>query len=77
MPGFFLIGVILYKIVINPTTGKWVLQLQVFGFFWQQIGKETFDCYAAAREAADELGLDKVYRNYADSYTHQVMRGAI
>ena len=67
----------MYRIVIEPSSGTWIIQLQVFGIFWKQIGAELFSCYAQAREAADELGLDHVYRDYAKSYTHQVMRGAI
>ena len=67
----------MYRIVIEPSSGTWIIQLQVFGIFWKQIGTELFSCYAQAREAADELGLDHVYRDYSKSYTHQVMRGAI
>ena len=67
----------MYRIVINPTDGVWQIQLQVFGLFWKQIGTESFSCYNDARKAADALGLDNVYRDYAGSYAHQIMRGAV
>lgn len=66
----------MYRIVINPSDGKWIIQLQVYGFFWKQIGEESYVCFMQAREAADELGLDHVYRNYAKSYSNYVMQGA-
>ena len=66
----------MYRIVISPTTGTWVIQLQVFGFFWKQIGTEEFPCYSAAREACDELGLDNVYEDYSKSYKNYILSGA-
>lgn len=67
----------MYRIVINPADGTWVLQLQIFGLFWKQIGTEAFSTYTEARATADKLGLDNVYRDYACSYAHQVLRGPL
>lgn len=67
----------MYRITINPETGAWVIELQVMYLFWKKIGKQSFLTYDDARKEADKLGLDNVYRDYAKSYTHQVMRGAM
>ena len=66
----------MYRIQINPETGAWVIELQVMYFFWKQIGKQSFLTYDEARQEANKLGLDHVYRDYSKSYNNYVMSGA-
>ena len=72
----------MYRIAFNPTTACWMVQLQVFGFFWQSIrnGKELgevgFDNYAAASEYVKTVGLDKVYRDSRATPAAHIWGGA-
>ena len=54
----------MYRIVIDPNTASWIIQVQVFPFFWRQVGAESYPTYTGARRKVEELGLDRVYRDH-------------
>ena len=57
----------MYRIIIRPSDGQWIMQLSCcMGIFWKQIGDRSFENYASARQFADQLGLDAVYRDWND-----------
>lgn len=65
----------MYRIVIDPDTASWIIQVQRFFLFWRQIGAETYPTYAAAKRQVETLGLDRVYRDYHQSFLHNVASG--
>lgn len=65
----------MYRIEFSPNTAKWVIALQKWGFLWVCIEGKEFDNYDAANAYVIEVGLNKIYRNYHNSYTANVMAG--
>lgn len=69
----------MYRIVFDPRSAAWIIQLQEWGFIWRTIqAAEKLRMFAEYDQAAAyvlQVGLDKVYRNYADSTVHVMMQG--
>lgn len=64
----------MYRIVIDLSTGNWVIQLLCYGLFWNTVktphleGKAQplqFQTYDDARSYVTRKGLDEVYHNHA------------
>lgn len=69
----------MYRIVFNPDTACWMVQLQQYGIFWKSINTTTdgspggFPDFAAAKAYVDKVGLENVYRNYNASPVRQML----
>ena len=66
----------MFKIEFNPHTCAWEIKLQRFYIFWETLDGQSFGDYDSACEYVQSVGLDKVYRNYRDSYAEYVLGGA-
>lgn len=62
----------IYKIEFIAKLGAWQLKINKYWFFWDVVkvdsdsGKNTFTTYADVIRYVRLVGLDPVYRNYAD-----------
>ena len=60
----------IYKIEFDPSVGAWMVKLQRFWFFWvptcENKKPRLFANYAEAEKWVKEVGLDNVYRNWAE-----------
>ena len=60
----------IYKIEFNPRMSAWTVSLQRYWMLWQVVrdgdGVRTFANYADAAKWVEDVGLDNVYRNWAD-----------
>lgn len=70
----------MYKITFDTDTSRWTIQLLKYGFLWVPLSEarktQSWINYDDAMAYVDHVGLSKVYRNYHDSPTHQIMAGA-
>ena len=76
----------MYRIIFNPNTASWQVELQLFGFWWKPImgqvegSKEPvlepqrFPDFNQANEYVNKVGLSKVYRNWNDRPAHHIMQ---
>lgn len=74
----------MYKIIMDPRRGKFVVKLLSWGVFWVTIKRETtnnksvdqtFDTYQDAASFVDATGLKNIYRDYYQSTSYNVMSG--
>lgn len=67
----------MYRIVFDPDTAKWVIQLKAFGLFWRRIKTNPlgFENYDLAASYVENVGLDKVYRNYHRTAVAEIFAG--
>jgi hypothetical protein len=60
----------MYRIEFDTNAAAWIIQLQTLPFLWRTIRKgesvHLFPNYEAAVDYVETVGLNKVYRNYAD-----------
>lgn len=67
----------MYKIDFDPNTCVWQIQLSRFyGLYWATLKDKAFANIGDAENYVKGVGLDKVYKDYRDSYADVVMRGA-
>lgn len=59
----------MYKIKFDTEKALWIVQLQSMGFLWKAVVGKEFKTFDEADTWVRAVGIDKVYRNYADSYT--------
>lgn len=64
----------MYRIEMDPKEARWVVKMTYCLTLWRQIGDKSFENYAEARQWVDEIGLDKVYKDYNKSYVSQMMQ---
>ena len=58
----------MYRLVFNPKSAAWNIQIQVFYVFWSTIKTSTeLGTHDQAISYIKSIGLDKVYRNYRDA----------
>lgn len=76
----------IYRIIFNPDTASWQVELQRLGFLWKPVMTKVntgeplleprrFDNYELAASFVKEKGIDKVYRNWGSRPTVQLMHG--
>ena len=69
----------MYRLKFDPKLGAWLIQIQSYGFLWTSLRKgaapETFPNYDAAADKVVALGLDRAYRNAADTPSVDIWRG--
>ena len=66
----------MYRIVFEPTTARWLVQILSFHLFWRTVKTESeFKVFQEAQTFVNDVGLANVYRNYQDSVTHQIAQG--
>ena len=60
----------IYKIEFDPRMSAWTINLQRYWFFWQPVrdgdAVRTFANYTNVEKWVEDVGLDNVYRNWAD-----------
>ena len=60
----------IYKIEFDPKLGSWLVKIQKFMILWVSACEDgeplRFSNYSKAQEWVRAVGLDAVYRNYAD-----------
>lgn len=67
----------MFKITFNPTKCMWEIKLSsFFGLVWVTLKGKEFSNITSAEDYIQCVGLDKVYRNYRDSYAEYVLGGA-
>ena len=66
----------MYRIIFDPKSCVWIIQLVKFGFIWVTFQGKDFPNHASATDYIASIGLDKVYRNYASSSFRHIMDGA-
>jgi len=66
----------MYRIVFDPKSCAWIIQLLKFGFVWVTLQGKDFPNYKSATDYVDQIDLDNVYRNYANSAVRHIMDGA-
>jgi hypothetical protein len=69
----------MYRISFETNSSRWIIQLQKFGFLWvplRELGKtQSWPDYDTAASYVEKVGLDKVYRNYANSTNAAIWAG--
>jgi hypothetical protein len=67
----------MYKIQFNPEKCCWEIKLSKFyGLLWVTLKGKEFPNIISAEDYVQGVGLDKVYRNWQQSYTEYMMGGA-
>ncbi len=56
----------MYRIIYSPKVSGWVIQISSFMIFWTNINKSVYGNFNDAKAHVDNIGLDKIYRNYND-----------
>lgn len=68
----------MYRVKFDAKIGAWLVQLNRFYFLWESIEDKgevmTWVNFEAAMKHVKSIGLDRVYRNYADSYSQQIQQ---
>lgn len=69
----------MYRLKFDPKLGAWLIQIQSYGFLWTSLrngaAPETFPNYDAAADKVVALGLDRAYRNAADTPSANIWSG--
>lgn len=67
----------MYRIIINPTTGGWLIQVRVWGF-WRTVNSQAgaeYDTYKEAVAEADRIGIPEIYRNVLSCPVFNLLNG--
>lgn len=67
----------MYRIIFNPDTAKWQVQLLSYGLFWRTIKTNPigFENWELASQYVSKVGLANVYRPYKGSVIGAIMSG--
>lgn len=65
----------MYRIVFEPTTARWLVQILSYHLFWRTVQTEDFKVFNQAQGFVRDVGLDQVYRNYYDTASHLINQG--
>ena len=74
----------MFRIILDPRRGVFIVQLQAYGFLWKTIKQEhadsrptdrTFPTYADAEKFVEAVGLRSVYRDYRETPRYHIMQG--
>ena len=65
----------MFRIIFSTSEAHWVVQLQVYGMFWSTVKDKEFANYEDALLYVQSTGIDRVYRDYRSSMTHNLMQG--
>lgn len=52
----------MYRIVINPKTGNWEVQLLRFFLFWCKIAQMEYQLLDTAVAEVSRIGIDRIYK---------------
>lgn len=67
----------MFKIEFNPEKCMWEIKLsKFFGLLWVTLKGKEFPNILSAEDYVQGVGLNRVYRNYRDSYADYVVNGA-
>ena len=74
----------MFRIILDPGRGVFIVQLQAYGLFWRTIKQEnpnarptdrTFPTYKDAEGYVEAVGLKDVYRDWRESPRYHIMQG--
>lgn len=65
-----------FKITFNTQSCQWEIAIQrMYGLYWSKLKGKTFPNIESAEDYVQQVGLDKVYRDYRNSATHVLFSG--
>jgi hypothetical protein len=68
----------MYKITFNTQKCCWEIKLStVYGLYWSTLKGKEFPNIISAEDYVNSVGLNKVYRNWNESYADFVMKGGV
>ncbi len=67
-----------YRITFNTQSCMWEVSLQrLYGLYWSKLNGQAFANIESAEDYVQQVGIDRVYRDWRNTHTHMLMSGGL